>query len=170
MSSQDEQNDTPMRKGGNEAAAAAATGGAGPASSTSDGGTVMTPTTLPPKAEGREDMLFGILRTRDVQLYLKAAAGLAMAYFVVAPRRFLMTVWNIAVTTLGVALGVGLGAGLAIHVFHQLQAWQKEAEDPLTTTTTTRRTGEERLWNRYDPKADPPSFGGAISSSRPWTV
>lgn len=100
--------------------------------------------TAPSPPAEKQDMLFGVLPTQDLLLYAKAAAGLAGAYFVVAPQHFLSTVWNVLLTALGITLGVGLGAGLAAHVFHQLQSWQEDYDQRGSADEDKLKRGRRR--------------------------
>jgi hypothetical protein len=59
------------------------------------------------------------------RFYIKGAGGVLLAVFLVFPDRLLGWIWNFVWTVVGVALGVGIGGGLALHIFHQLQEWQK---------------------------------------------
>ncbi|KAL3924387.1 MAG: hypothetical protein SGILL_001077 [Bacillariaceae sp.] len=56
---------------------------------------------------------------------MKGAGGVCLALFLVFPDQLIRWIWNLVWTVVGVTLGVGFGAGLALHIFHQLQDWQK---------------------------------------------
>lgn len=125
MSSEQGENETSIKDDGNDQAESSCGADPLPLVQQLDG-SVTEPL---PSPDSQNDPLFGILPMKDVELYLKAVAGLVGVYFVIAPQRFLLTVWNILMTTVGVTLGIGLGAGLAMHVFHQLQSWQKDYDN-----------------------------------------
>jgi hypothetical protein len=120
----------------------------------------------------KNELLFGILPMKDFDLYLKAVAGIIGLYFIMAPQRFLLTVWNILMTTIGVALGIGLGAGLAMHVFHQLQSWQKDYDDKNKGSSRDydrRRTLIDQIRpnksNRYSHQSSYDGLNGGLLSS-----
>jgi hypothetical protein len=77
-------------------------------------------------------------------IYIKAVGGCLVAFFMVAPDKFLSWIWNLVWTMVGVTLGVGLGAGLALHIFHQLQAWQKLHDKQKADTALPTSGGGDR--------------------------
>jgi PXA domain len=94
--------------------------------------TTTTTTTTAMEWAGGGDTLFGWVPPSYLQpyvFYIKAAGGCLVAFFLISPDKFLIFIWHLVWMVVGLTLGIGLGAGLALHVFHQLQAWQKAHDD-----------------------------------------
>lgn len=106
--------------------------------------------------------MFGIIPVpRDYELPLKAAGAVGIAVVCSAPVRVLGALLHLIWTSIGIAVGVGLGLGFAMHVYEQLQGWQKAHQNEVH-----RKPRNEALRSRTDSSAIRPKGGlGRTQSS-----
>ncbi|KAG7343020.1 PXA domain containing protein [Nitzschia inconspicua] len=113
------------------------TASAGALSSTTRTDAASEPTTL--STTTLDEKLFGWVPPSYLKPYLifiKGVGGCLISFFLVAPDKFFTWIWSLVWTVAGVTLGIGFGAGLALHVFHQLQAWQKVHDNKKHSSDT----------------------------------
>lgn len=85
----------------------------------------------------RIKVMLGVI-PRQYEIHAKAAAAVGVAVVCAAPVRVLSAAFQLLWTCLGMALGVGLGLGLAMHVYEQLQGWQKAHEREQTSQVASK--------------------------------